>query len=258
MLVPSTSKNMATLISSHLFQSLCVSSSFLFSLWCRRLCRAALGGGGQGVSRRSSGLGFPKGFTLKRCCSTTERIVLSRKLDKIRDKLVGNLNFENNTTFFLLASSITRTSMNYMRKGPKSTYSAASGARGTGYERWLKEKQEGRRWVAATENRWWLQATEQHFENSSSSTSCSGRSRRPVCMSELFPQCGLTEGPQRAALLSASTMGARQLLLVAFILHSFSFRRREILHTRNKTVIMRSSESFNSCYYFKFIDKGVQ
>lgn len=104
---------MTTLISSHLFRSLWVSSSSLFSLWCRRLCRAVgvtLGGGGQRVSWRSSGLRLPTGFTLKRCCSTTERIVLSRKLrGKNQRKSWGDiLNFENDPIFFVSQIAKTR------------------------------------------------------------------------------------------------------------------------------------------------------
>lgn len=107
--VPSTTKNMTTLISSHLFRSLWVSSSSLFSLWCRRLCRAVgvtLGGGGQGVSWRSSGLRLPTGFTLKRCCSTTERIVLSRKLRGRNQRKVGR--HSKLIQHFLLAIAKTR------------------------------------------------------------------------------------------------------------------------------------------------------
>lgn len=165
--VPLTSKNTTTLISSHLFRSL--SSSSLFSLWCRRLCRAVgvtLGGGGQGVSRRSSGLEFSTGFTLKRCCCTTERIVLSRKLRGRNQRQVGRYSklWEQSNMFFLWAIAKTRdTTINYVGKGPKSTYFAASGARWTGDRRLLKERQRGRRWVAATENRWSPQVTEQHI-----------------------------------------------------------------------------------------------
>lgn len=39
----------------------------------------------------------------------------------------------------------------------------------------------------------------QQSNTPSSSTSCSGRSRCPVCISEFCPQCGLTVGPQEAA-----------------------------------------------------------
>lgn len=188
MLAPSTTNDMTTRISLYLFRSLCVSPSSFFSLCCRRLCRAVgvtLGGGGQGVSWRSSELWSPVGFTQKTCCSTTERIVLSRKLGKKKENFTVNLNFENDLTF--LYKMIKQHNITCcIKKGTKSTYFTTSRVRWTGDRRSLKEKQVGRMWITATENRWSLQVTEQRSENPSGSPSCSRRSRNPMCMSELF------------------------------------------------------------------------
>lgn len=177
-----------TLSHSHLFRSLCVSLSSFFSLCCRRLCRAVgvtLGGGGQGVSWRSSELWSPVGLTQKTCCSTTERIVLSRKLGRKKEHFMVILNFEDYLTF--LYEMIKQHNITCcIGKGTKSTYFTTSRVRWTGDRRSLKEKQVGRRCITATENRWSLQVTEQRSENPSGSPSCSRRSRNPMCMSELF------------------------------------------------------------------------
>lgn len=184
---PSTTNNM-TWISLYLFRSLCVSPSSFFSLCCRRLCLAVgvtLGGGGQGVSWRSSELWPPVGFTQKTCCSTTERIVLSRKLGRKKGNLTVILHFENYLTF--LYKMIKQHNITCcIGKVTKSTYFTTSRVRWTGDRRSLKEKQAGRRWITATENRWSLQVTEQRSENPSDSPSCPRRSRNPMCMSELF------------------------------------------------------------------------
>lgn len=185
MLVPSTSKNMTTLISSHLLRSLWVSSSSLFSLWCRRLCRAVgvtLGDGGQGVSRRSSGLEFSTGFDPKRCCSTTEWIVLSRKLRGQNQRHVGLYSklWKQSTFSFVIAENETLPSIIWGRVQLTWMHLERGGQGTEGY--WRKNKRAGGEWL-------WQKTGGCHRSLSntpSSSTSCSGRSGS-VCMSEQYP-----------------------------------------------------------------------
>lgn len=175
-------------LTPYLFRSLCVSPSSFFSLCCRRRCRAVgvtLGGGGQEVSWRSSDLLSPVGFTQKTCCSTTERIVVSRKLGRKKGNFMIILNLENYLTF--LYKMIQQHNITCcIGKVTKSTYFTTSSVRWTGDRRSLKEEQVGRRWITATEDRWSLQVTEQRSENPLGSPSRSRRSRNPTCTSELF------------------------------------------------------------------------
>lgn len=161
MLVPSTPNVMTMTDSLYLFLSLCLSPSSCCSLWCRRLCRAVgvtLGDGGHGVNSLSSELWSPKGFTSKRCCSTAERIVLSRKLkeqeknEKFDKKSATSWSNKNLRNYLKINSLIARpqhwqyhTSFHgTMATVIKSTYFTTCGLQWTG-ERWLlKEKQEGK------------------------------------------------------------------------------------------------------------------
>ncbi len=162
MLVPSTPNVMTTTDSTYLFLSLCLSPSSCCSLWCRRLCRAVgvtLGDGGHGVNSQSSELWSPKVFTSKRCCSTAERIVLSRKLkdqgkkktkfDKKFSTLWSNKNFRNDLQINSLITRPQHWQYHTVFHATivtviKSTYFTTSGLQRTG-ERWLlKEQQEGK------------------------------------------------------------------------------------------------------------------
>lgn len=142
LLVTSNTNTATALNSVYLFLSLCLSTSSCCSLRCRRLCRAldvTLGDGGQGVNWWSSELWSPEGFTPKRCCSTTELIVLFR--------ILTNKNVKRRVWFVKKELSFKNWWHNYashrMRAAViKCTYVATSGLQWTG-ERWLlREKQE--------------------------------------------------------------------------------------------------------------------